>query len=122
MYLRISHLSILFGVLLSAAAAAEPPRSARVVTSSEDLQLSKADHAVCLNRALDPHATIVLLPADAEPDQEFVIDDCSENSWSFPVTAIAPAGHAMAGPRILAADGTSLRVRYFGDKTWRVEP
>jgi hypothetical protein len=123
MYRRISYLSILLAVFAIAdAAAAELPRSARTVTSSEDLQLSATDHAICLNRALDPHATTVLLPPDAEVDQEFVIDDCSENSRNFQVKTVQPAGHTMTGPRILAADGASLRVRYFGDKTWRIEP
>jgi hypothetical protein len=124
MYRRIAYLSILCGVLLSAAvaSAAEPPRSARVVTSSEDLYLTKEDHAVCLDRRQDPHAMIVLLPTDAELDQEFVIDDCSENSASFHITALQPEGHTMTGPRIMAANGETLRVRYFGKGIWRAEP
>jgi hypothetical protein len=119
--MRISwQFPILCAVLLSAAAAAEQPRSARIVTSS-DLQLSKSDHAVCLDRQIDPRATTVLLPADADPDQEFIVDDCSENSHSFFVTAVPPKGHIISGSRILANDGASLRIRYFGNRVWRVE-
>lgn len=124
MRMRISwHFPILCAVLLSAAAAsaAEQPRSARAVTSSDDLQLSKLDHSICLDRRKNPHATTVRLPADAEPDQEFIIDDCSENSRSFAVTAAPPEGHVMSGPRILSIDGDSLRLRYFGNRVWRVE-
>jgi hypothetical protein len=124
MSMRISwYLSILCGALLHAAVASagEPPRSARIVTSSDDLQLSKADHAVCLDRRRNPHATMVRLPADAEPDQVFVVDDCSENARTFPVTIVPPEGHTISGWRILAGDGGSFRVRYFGDKTWRTE-
>jgi hypothetical protein len=107
---------------IATGAAAEQVRSARVVTSSEDLQLLKTDHSICLKREINPHATTVKLPADAEPDQEFVIDDCGENSRSFWVTALQPEGHTITGSRILALDGSSLRVRYFGNRIWRVEP
>jgi hypothetical protein len=116
MYLRIFSLSILCAVMLHAtvASAAEPPRSAHIVTSS-DLQLTKADHAVCLDQQ-----TWVRLPADAQPDQVFVVEPCSEIR-SFFVFALAPEGHEISGSQIFTLDGGALRIQYLGSKLWRVQ-
>jgi hypothetical protein len=116
---------IFCAVLLSAAAAAEPPHSARIVTSSEDMQIAKTDHTIGLKRTVSPHKTVLTLPPDAEPDQEFVIDDLEENFSSAPVTVRAPAGHMILKMRpawVLAGDGSHTAFRYLGEKLWSVEP
>ena len=124
MYLRM--FSILCGVLLHAAAASagEPPRSARIVTSSDDLQLSKSDHTIGLKRTTKPQRrTIVILPPDAEPDQEFVVDDLACNFNRMPVTVTAPDHQAIFEKRtfVLNGDCGSVAFRYFGNGTWGAE-
>jgi len=113
-------------MILSAtvAAAADQVRSARIVTSSEDLQLKKSDHTIGLKRTVNPHKTIVLLPADADIDQEFVVDDLAGNFNGARVTVLAPDGHNLfANNRKfeLPIDWGHYVFRYFGDKTWSVE-
>jgi hypothetical protein len=105
-------------------AAAEQVRSARVVTSSDDLQLTKSDHTIGLKRTVKPHKTVVMLPSDAEPDQEFVIDDLAGNFYRVPVTVLAPDGHTFLNNKRafgLVIDWGHTAFRYFGDKTWGAE-
>ena len=106
------------------AAAADPVKSARIVTSSEDLQITKSDHAIGLKRTIKPHKTIVMLPADADPDQEFVIDDLEGNFNHVPVTVLTPDGHTFLKNKReygLPIDWGHFAFRYFGDKTWSAE-
>jgi hypothetical protein len=112
-------------VSATVSATAGQVRSARIVTSSEDLQLTKSDHAIGLKRTVKPHKTIVKLPADVEPDQEFVIDDLADNFHIFPVTVLAPVGNTLFNNKrafVLVIDGGHTAFRYFGDKAWGVEP
>ena len=106
-------------------ASAEQLRSARIVTSSEDLQIRKTDHTVGLKRTVNPHKTVLTLPPDAEPDQEFVVDDLAQNFSSVPVTVRPPDGHMIAHKRPrydLTVNGGHTAFRYLGEKLWSVEP
>ncbi|WP_072824772.1 hypothetical protein [Bradyrhizobium erythrophlei] len=104
-------------------ASAEQPRSARIVTSSEDLQITKADHTIGLKREVNPHKTVLTLPPDAEPDQEFIIDDLVGNFRTISVTVRAPGGHMILNRRTLwVLDSNHVAFRYFGEKLWSVEP
>jgi hypothetical protein len=103
--------------------AAEQVRSARIVTSSEDLQIMKSDHTIGLKRTVNPHKTVLTLPLDADPDQEFIIDDLAENFSRIPVAVRAPEGHTILQKRPLwVLSGGHTTFRYFGEKTWSVEP
>lgn len=107
----------------SVAASAEQLRSARIVTSSEDHQITKADHTIGLQRTVNPHKMVVLLPPDAEPDQEFVVDDLAENFSQAQVTVRVPAGHTILKKRMLwVLSSSHTTFRYFGEKIWSVEP
>ena len=104
--------------------AADQVRSARIVTSSDTLQLKKSDHTIGFNRTIKPHQTVAVLPSDADVDQEFVVDDLADNFSKWPVTIVLPPGHVLSGDRhafVLNRDSSSTGFRYFGGQVWGVE-
>jgi hypothetical protein len=106
-------------------ASAEQVRSVRIVTSSENMQITKADHTIGFRRLINPHKTVANLPPDAEPDQEFIVDDLAENFREIPVTVLPPDGHLIARHRPqydLIVNGGHFTFRYLGEKLWSVEP
>lgn len=112
---------VLSGLLLMAPVAAiAQVKQTRVRSSSSNFAISSSDFAIGLRRTVKPHATVVRLPADAKPGQEFAIDDLAGNFNKFPVTIVAPAGHSFRDSHefVLNEDGQSATVRYYGAKRW----
>jgi hypothetical protein len=111
-------------LLPSLSLAEDHVRSARIVTSSDALQIDKSDHSIGLKRTTNPHPTVAKLPPDAEPNQVFVVDDLADNFSEYPVTVVAPPGHVLSGDRhkfVLNRDSGRTGFRYFGDHNWGVE-
>lgn len=110
-------LTAAFLAMPAVAARADQKTSIRIVTSSDVLKLTKGDHTLGLRR-IEPRAGIAVLPVDADPDQEFVIDDLAGNLSQFPVTVLTSDGRKVF---VLSVDWGHAAFRYFGDDEWGVE-
>jgi hypothetical protein len=96
--------------------------ASRTITSSANFNVLVTDYALAMARTAGVAATTATLPATAALGQKFRIADVVGNFQAFPVTALAPAGHNIAGLAsiVMNVNRKSVEFEYHGSATWGV--
>lgn len=94
----------------------------RTITASGAFVTNKSNRSIGLNRTSSLAASSTILPADADPGDEYWYDDLVGNLNKYPLTVAAPAGMKIANEDqwVCNVNRGSYGFKYYGGNIWSV--